>query len=1141
MSRQQPIPGGDGQGRRSPPAAAGTPHTARAHRRSEPIGWLGRNILHVALAVGCLGALSYFLFVQVPRDRRDFLAQVEQDMSLRSEMRCMAVDLWLEEGLQDAQVFAALPPLRDLLRSRRGDPVDFPLSRQEMVVRLTGVLTTQGGIEGLEAVHVVDGAGRLVVASVGADTLQPDGKLAVRRVLEQRQPWISIGSHRDGRSHVVFAVPISEATDEPDRDVPLGIVLIHQDAVEWLYPFMGSALTTWKTGEALLARQEGDSIQFLSPLRFSADAPLERRVPASTDLATWAALRDPPGFGRFRDYRGEPVFAAHRWLETAPWGVVVKVDQGEVLGEFARRARAVGVAWGLAILAFLSTLAILWRQVALRRQVGAERALRSAEQRYRRLHESMRDAFVSVAMDGRILESNPAFQQMLGYSPEELASLTYVDITPERWHAQEERVVEEQILARGYSDIYEKEYRRKDGTVLPVELRTFLVRDDTGRPVEMWAIVRDISSRRQTETALRQSEARLRAVLHTIPDLIWLKDPEGIYLGCNPAFERLFGAPEAEIVGRTDHDFVSRELADFFRANDLKALAADRAMVNEEELTFAADGYQGSFETIKMPIRDVDGGIIGVLGIARDITLRRRDEEGLRTFSRIVQQSPVCVVLTDPEGAIEYVNPKFCEVTGYSMGEVLGQNPRILQSGLTPPEVYAELWRTIKAGGEWHGEFCNRRKDGRLYWEDATFGAIRDAAGTVTHLLAVKEDITARRQAEEALRGTQEQLLQSQKMEAIGRLAGGVAHDFNNLLSVIRGYSELALRRLLPADPARKTHETVRQAADRAAGLTRQLLAFSRRQVLDPKVVDLRHTLGEMEVMLRQVIGEDVELLVKQPAELGRVRIDPGQFEQVVMNLAVNARDAMPRGGTLRLELSETTLEAGQAREGVTMAPGPYVTLTVCDTGVGMDETTRAHIFEPFFTTKERGHGTGLGLATVYGIVKQSGGYIWVDSAPEKGTTFRIHLPRVDDPVDESRPVASRGEERGGGELILLLEDDVSVGLLARQILEEQGYRVLLTRDGDEAIRVAGDQGGEIALLLADVILPGLNGREVAERLRRGLPALRVLFMSGYTDDVIIRSGAGGAGGVLEPGTRLLQKPFTIESLLAAVREALRR
>jgi two-component system, cell cycle sensor histidine kinase and response regulator CckA len=291
--------------------------------------------------------------------------------------------------------------------------------------------------------------------------------------------------------------------------------------------------------------------------------------------------------------------------------------------------------------------------------------------------------------------------------------------------------------------------------------------------------------------------------------------------------------------------------------------------------------------------------------------------------------------------------------------------------------------------------------------------------------------------------------------------------------------------------------------------------------------------------MLRRLIGEDVALEVKRPAALGRVRIDPGQFEQVVMNLAVNARDAMPDGGSLRLELADVELDDRDARDRATIVPGPYVMLAVSDTGTGMDAETRGRIFEPFFTTKERGHGTGLGLSTVYGIVKQSGGYIWADSEPGHGATFRIYLPRVDAPAEERTVPGSPPAERGLGETILVVEDDALVRELARQILAEHGYRVLVAADGDEAVRLGVEHREEIALLLTDVVLPGRNGRQVAEHLHRDRPGLRVLYMSGYTDDVISRASAGGTGGALEPGLRLLQKPFTLVSLLSAVQRAL--
>jgi signal transduction histidine kinase/CheY-like chemotaxis protein len=427
-----------------------------------------------------------------------------------------------------------------------------------------------------------------------------------------------------------------------------------------------------------------------------------------------------------------------------------------------------------------------------------------------------------------------------------------------------------------------------------------------------------------------------------------------------------------------------------------------------------------------------------------------------------------------------------------------------------------------------------------LFWEDASIYAIRDAEGRATHLFAIKEDITARRQAAEVLRKTREQFLQSQKLEAIGQLAGGVAHDFNNLLSVIRGYTEILLARVPPGDAAHGTLETIRHAADRAAGLTHQLLAFSRRQVLEPKVVDLGVLLEDMGDMLRRLIGEDIDLSVARPAELAAVKIDPGQFEQVVLNLAVNSRDAMPSGGALRLELSDAELGAPHSRDGAAIVPGRYVLLSVGDTGCGMAPEVQARIFEPFFTTKERGRGSGLGLSTVYGIVKQSEGYVWVDSEPGQGTTFRIYLPCVDEPLEQRTAPSRDGAENGNGEIVLIVEDDAFVRGLAAEILGERGYHVLVAPDGEEAIRLAEGYSGPIDLVLTDVILPGMNGRQVAERLTRSRPDLRVLFMSGYTDDVIARASATGGTGALAPGLRFLQKPFTLESLASGVREALR-
>ncbi len=375
------------------------------------------------------------------------------------------------------------------------------------------------------------------------------------------------------------------------------------------------------------------------------------------------------------------------------------------------------------------------------------------------------------------------------------------------------------------------------------------------------------------------------------------------------------------------------------------------------------------------------------------------------------------------------------------------------------------------------------------------------------------------------------QLVQAQKMEAVGRLAGGIAHDFNNQLTVVLGRSEMLLERLPPEDPRRRPAQLIRETAERAAGLTRQLLAFSRKQVLEPKVLDLNQVVGGMEKMLRRLIGEDVELTLAPGAGLGAVSADPGQLEQVVMNLAVNARDAMPQGGRLLLRTANAELDTTACRRHADAAPGRYVMLEVTDTGVGMDAATQARIFEPFFTTKEAGKGTGLGLATVFGIVKQSNGHIWVYSEPGHGTTFKVLLPRIEGEADGAP--AETAAARRGSETILLAEDEPELRALVAEHLEARGYTVLAAATPEEALGLARAHAGPIHLLLTDVVMPGLSGRALSEQFRAERPEARVLYMSGYTDEII------GHHGLLEAGTALLQKPFTGNALALKVREVL--
>ena len=496
-------------------------------------------------------------------------------------------------------------------------------------------------------------------------------------------------------------------------------------------------------------------------------------------------------------------------------------------------------------------------------------------------------------------------------------------------------------------------------------------------------------------------------------------------------------------------------------------------------------------------------------------------------LSTAIEQAAESVIITDTQGVIIYVNPAFERLSGYSRAEATGQSPGFLKSDRHDPAFYQELWATISAGQIWHGRFVNKSKDGSLYTEDATVTPVRNQNGAIVSFVSVQRDVTRELELEAQYR-------QAQKMEAIGRLSGGVAHDFNNMLVVINGYSELLLGRYLSdSNPARKHVEEIKKAGERAAALTRQLLAFSRQQVLQPEVLDLNGVVADLEKMLRRLISEDIDLATALDRGIGRVKADPGQIEQVILNLAVNARDAMPQGGRLLIETANIILDETYTRQHLDVTPGLYVMLAVSDTGIGMDAETQSHIFEPFFTTKERGKGTGLGLATVYGIVKQSQGAIWIYSEPGRGTTFKIYLPRVEETTPtEAEPRPTSLDLPSGAETVLLVEDEAAVRDLARQILELGGYTVLEAGHGDEALLLS-EQQGPIHLLMTDVIMPGMSGPELAERLVKQHPEMKVLYVSGYTDEAIVHHGVLGAG------LSFLQKPFTPDSLIRKVRQVL--
>jgi PAS domain S-box-containing protein len=516
---------------------------------------------------------------------------------------------------------------------------------------------------------------------------------------------------------------------------------------------------------------------------------------------------------------------------------------------------------------------------------------------------------------------------------------------------------------------------------------------------------------------------------------------------------------------------------------------------------------------------------------------RKRAVEALREieerFRQVYDEAPVGYHEIDGEGRIIRVNRRELEMLGYTEQELLGHPvwKFVVEEEMTRQVIMAKIAGDIS----FHETFerTYRRKDGTTLPVLIEDRVIRDKKGGVTGIRSMIEDITERRRAEEALKKSEEQLRQWQRVEAIGRLAGGVAHDFNNLLMTIKGCSELLLRELDVKNPRREEVEEIRKAAERATALTRQLLAFGRRQVLQPQVLDLNEVVANMDRMLQRLIGEDIQLLTVLDPELWPLKVDPGQIEQVIMNLAVNARDAMPGGGKLTIETANVVLDEDYARRHVSVKPGPCVMLAVTDNGCGMDQETQSHLFEPFFTTKKTGEGTGLGLSTVYGIVKQSGGNIWAYSEPRQGTTFKIYLPRVEEAIETYRPKVAPTASPRGSETILLVEDEGAVRTIVSKILQNKGYTVLEAHHGPEALEICQVHEGPIHLMVTDVVMPHMSGRELAERLTILRPELRVLFMSGYPDNAIVHHGVLGAG------TAFLQKPFTLNALEGKVRELL--
>ncbi len=758
-------------------------------------------------------------------------------------------------------------------------------------------------------------------------------------------------------------------------------------------------------------------------------------------------------------------------------------------------------------------------------------ALDRSKDKYRDLYDFAPVGYFTLTHKGIITDVNLTGAALLGMPRPKLIRRGFGHfVSPESLDQWDKHIIS--VIGHEEKQTCDLTLKREDGSSFYARLDSIR----TGTSAEQQAtngkthiirmMVSDITELTQAQLRLEKERTHLRTLLQTIPDLIWLKNPDGIYLNCNARFERFFGAKEAEMVGKKDHDFVDDDLADSFREHDRIAMAAGKPSINEEWLTFADDGHRELVETIKTPMYDSDGNLIGVLGIARDITAARKAEDTQKRLATAIEQVAEAVIITDATGIIQYVNPVQEVLSGHSLDELLGQTPNVLKNDFHDSNSYKQLWDTINAGNVWTGSFINKKKDGTKYHEDVSISPVYDKSDNLTNFVVVEHDVTKQL-------GLQEQLFQAQKMETIGTLAGGISHDFNNLLQPIMGYTELLMMGKKQGDPELDRLQKIYDAGKRGADLVKGLMIFSRKVEPELSRVDLNHEIVQARTLLSQTIPKTIKIDLRLSDDLKTVQADLSQIGQVVMNLGVNARDAMPDGGTLTIETTNVQLDKEYCNTHLEAKPGSYVLLTVSDTGKGMDKETLSHIFEPFYTTKEKGKGTGLGLSTVYGIVKKHEGHITCYSEPGHGTTFTIYFPSIQMEKDSDTPTEDETPIPGGTETVLLVDDEEVLKELGARLLNQYGYHVITASNGKEALEIYQRESESISLVLLDLIMPEMDGRRCLAKVLRIDPDAKVIIASGYSE-------SGTADGVIVAGAMgFVQKPYNMRQLLTTIRDIL--
>jgi len=959
------------------------------------------------------------------------------------------------------------------------DEISLPAGLLVARVDLTGLWNTTLDIKvgDMGYVYIADSGGQLVafrnrrVLEMGSNLVQLVGHTPQAIVASRLSFYHGLNGERD------------LASGQPLKTVPW-FALVEQPVREALAPFMIPALVLMM------------SIVVVGLLLFSTIQFLRRRI-----VSPLLTLRDVVG----QMANGE--------LEQS-----VEVQNNDELGQLAHSFNRMADHLRRAFVDLESQIGALQQ---------AQSTLRASEAKQSAMIANIADVIAIVDQNGINKFKSPNVEKWFGWKPEDLVGTSaWANVHPEDF-----AIVQAGLgLIMGKANATqagECRYRCQDGSYKWIELTATNLFSDSN----IGGILlnyHDITGRKQAETIRRESESQFRKLLEMTPLPLAYLNKDGVISFRNQRFIELLGYTADEVPTLTEWwpraypDVHYREMViQHWNAGVQRALA-ERGQIDPVEFKVASKS--GKILDIEFSgIRIGEDALVTLV----DMTARKLAEEAHARLATVVEQAAESIVITDTRGTINYVNPTFEKITGYTKAEAIGKNPRILKSGRHDATFYSMLWQVLQRGESWSGHLINRRKDGTLYEEEATISPVRDAAGKVISYMAIKRDVTHEMQLESELR-------QAQKMEGIGQLAGGVAHDFNNILSALMMQTELiSLIEPLPKE-AREGLEQIIADTRRAADLTRQLLLFSRRQVMQTRVLDLNEVVMNLAKMLQRIIREDVKLeLILHAAPL-MTCADAGMLDQVLMNLAINARDAMAGGGRLRVETAEACADEEAAQSHPDAVPGRYVCLSVSDTGGGIPPAILPRIFEPFFTTKEAGKGTGLGLATVFGIVKQHQGWIKVDNHPGQGVTFHIFLPACAVTSGVSVPTVETLKPPGGTETILMVEDELAVLKPTRKVLERYGYTVLVAADGGEALKCWAENRGVISLVLTDLVMPGgMSGQELARQLRAQQPTLKIVFISGYSADI------AGKDFKLSEGQAFIQKPFVTDHLLQTIRQGL--